>query len=890
MPPTIRDEAAPVREALTILLEPGQVVELRALGVRGPNGGRRHNEAGYWDTDHLDGMAIAAVRASRTARGVYFTLNPIEEQLLARCSCEMDDGGENSWTKDVNILRRRWLLVDCDPVRDSHIGSTDAEKAQALELITGIRTELAAGGWPAPILADSGNGYHLLYRVDLPAVDEGVTQRCLQALAKRYDTPKAHVDVSVYNPARICKVPGTWARKGSNTTSRPHRQGKLLDAPGELTAVPTALLHALAGPPASPGVSGGPNAGRQPTDALRGPRRPAGAWSLDSMPGRLDVERWLRDRGVPYEVSHRQAGDRTIYVLAACPFDPAHRSPDAAVMQAADGSLSANCFHSSCKGKGWAEFRDQIGRPSAEHYDRPAGGGESGSVAARPAQQARLSQQAQQANSGQPLQQSAPVAPVPPGPLYDPDAPPPAELRNFRWEAAGDNGALVAVGLPVQQVFRSLLALGRGWPQRVGDQLFVPDDAGSGHVRWLSSPNQLFSWAAHQLPNGNRNELEWARGRNMVTQAEFFEYTRAHAQAWEAVEQFPHEPPLPGHCYVHAEPTGGDGAAICALLDRFRPASECDRQLILAFFLSLLWGGLPGQRPAWVFTTARGDGRGFGKSKIAELGGRLVGGCIQVQQSEDIGDIQRRLLSPGGLSKRVTLLDNVKTLRFSWAELESLITASTISGRQMYTGEGRRPNILSWAITFNGAQFSRDLAQRCVIVHLDRPDYSGDWEGETVALVERHRWAIIGDLLALLQGPAADLKPSGRWAAWECQVLARVGQPLVCQEIIRARQEDTNDEQTEADMVKLAFQQALAVAGYDPDTAVVWFAAQHAADIVNEAMGERKAAPRAITHLYTLCIPEISRMRGKSNNRVLWKGTKSITEQEPTPFIRSPFN
>jgi len=59
----------------------------------------------------------------------------------------------------------------------------------------------------------AGNGAQLLYRVDLPADDGGLVQRCLQAL-QPCSTNDVHVDLSVHNPARICRLPGTWNRKG----------------------------------------------------------------------------------------------------------------------------------------------------------------------------------------------------------------------------------------------------------------------------------------------------------------------------------------------------------------------------------------------------------------------------------------------------------------------------------------------------------------------------------------------------------------------------------------------------------------------------------------------------------------------------------------------------
>ena len=80
---------------------------------------------------------------------------------------------------------RRWLLVDADPVRDPHVSATETEKRTAHEIAQQIRADLAAQGWPAPILADSGNGYHLLYRVDLPGADGGTVRALSQGAGQQ---------------------------------------------------------------------------------------------------------------------------------------------------------------------------------------------------------------------------------------------------------------------------------------------------------------------------------------------------------------------------------------------------------------------------------------------------------------------------------------------------------------------------------------------------------------------------------------------------------------------------------------------------------------------------------------------------------------------------------
>src|SRR5262249_38538861 len=144
---------------------------------------------------------------------------------------------------------------------------------------------------------------------------------------------------------------------------------------------------------------------------------------------------------------------------------------------------------------------------------------------------------------------------------------------------------------------------------------------------------------------------------------------------------------------------------------------------------------------------------------------------------------------------------NVKTLRFSWSELEALVTADVISGRRLYVGEGRRPNTLLWFITLNKASLSKDMAQRCVIIRVKRPPRDPNWEAETWQLIDANRWAIVGDVLAELQRPVGRLERYSRWSAWEQAVLSRVAEPAEAQRVIEERQEAVDGDQAEADLV-----------------------------------------------------------------------------------------
>ncbi len=406
-------------------------------------------------------------------------------------------------------------------------------------------------------------------------------------------------------------------------------------------------------------------------------------------------------------------------------------------------------------------------------------------------------------------------------------------------------------------------------------------------MAWISSHlpgnwNINLSGVLDEQPRGEPvNMLEWADGRNMVSQERFFAYLTQVSEKYDAVERAPHWPALPNTYYMHQPPEGGDGAALRELIGRFCPATLADHDLILGFFLSLLWGGPPGQRPAWLFTAEDEDdeekGRGVGKTTLAELGAALVGGAISVSANEDRRDMLIRLLSPDALDKRVVLLDNVKTMKFSWAELEALVTCEVVSGRRLFHGEGRRPNTLTWAITLNGATLSKDMAQRCVIVKLRRPRRDPDWKENAVAYIRERRWAIIGDILSVLKEPADRLARHSRWGAWEEAVLARVGDPAECQKVIEERQGVVDDDSHEAEIVREALVAELRARGHCPETEAVWFPARVAAEVVNQATMEKWPTNKANTYLGLLHIPELRRSNRQQRGWV-WTGLKAGME------------
>lgn len=406
-----------------------------------------------------------------------------------------------------------------------------------------------------------------------------------------------------------------------------------------------------------------------------------------------------------------------------------------------------------------------------------------------------------------------------------------------RIDPAVCNGSVIADGdgetvkpWPMSEILHHADAATGGWPRRVGKSLFVHEGE---RICWIENEPGLFGWFNTRTGLSPR----WHSGIGFASRKEVFAEVQRTAKEYQAVERLPHVPPIADHYYAVGDVTPGDGSKIRELLGQFCPATPADAELILAMILTPFWGGKHGARPAFVITS--NAGRGAGKTTLANMLGRIVGGpIVGVSANEDVEKVKTRLLSAGGEEARLVLLDNVKSLKFSSADLEALITATHISGHRMYAGEARRPNTLTWLITFNGASLSTDLAQRSVVIHLDMSPKSGTWETETQAFIDENRQALIADIVGILQRPADPLAQHTRWAAWEDAILARTTNPAASQLVIRERQQVADVEREEVDIVADYFADRLAEYCYGAGD-VVFIPSTIAANWFNAATNDR---------------------------------------------------
>jgi hypothetical protein len=214
------------------LIAIGQVFEVRALGVARQYGNGTDIWSGFFQYDGTNAEFIVnEICKIPAAMGIYLTLNPVAEGLLALSFNRMSISKAS--TGDRDILKRLFMFVDIDPCRKAGTSATDAQVQLAQLLAQQVHQYLEGEGWGKGIVAFSGNGFHLIYPIDLPADDAGVVKGCLESLAQRFDTPQVKVDTAVHNPARIVRFYGTVARKGDEVPQLQihHRLSQIISVP-----------------------------------------------------------------------------------------------------------------------------------------------------------------------------------------------------------------------------------------------------------------------------------------------------------------------------------------------------------------------------------------------------------------------------------------------------------------------------------------------------------------------------------------------------------------------------------------------------------------------------------------------------------------------------------
>lgn len=164
---------------------------------------------------------------------IYITLNEIHEGCYCRKQRDhfIEIRGKSApSTSENDITAFRWLLVDLDPKRPAGISSSDAELEHAKVVALKVIAFMTEQGFDDCIVALSGNGIHLLYKINEPPTDENKTilAQCLKSIDAACSDDIVKIDAVNFKKSQVCKLYGTLAQKGTNTKARPFRMSMII--------------------------------------------------------------------------------------------------------------------------------------------------------------------------------------------------------------------------------------------------------------------------------------------------------------------------------------------------------------------------------------------------------------------------------------------------------------------------------------------------------------------------------------------------------------------------------------------------------------------------------------------------------------------------------------
>lgn len=324
-----------IRKALDILkpIDPetgiSPIIEVRIIGDK--------TWSGYFRS--IDNL-ITAIKPYQN-ENIYFTLNEINEACYSRDQCEkiVRSGSRTKTTSDGDIQGRDYILIDIDPKRSSGVSATNEEIAKARETGNKVYIFLRDQGFVKPVSAFSGNGLHLLYKVDLANSLENteLVKTFLQTLDMLFSDEYVDIDTSVYNAARITKLYGTFSRKGSSTEERPHRISRILSAPDKLEVLDKAFIQKV--------VNLYP---KEETKTWKNNYQGSNSFDLNDFISKHNIE---VKKELPFSVGTK--------LIIDCPFDSNHKG-DGAIFKLNNGAIGYKCFHNSCQHHNWESFRNHF--------------------------------------------------------------------------------------------------------------------------------------------------------------------------------------------------------------------------------------------------------------------------------------------------------------------------------------------------------------------------------------------------------------------------------------------------------------------------------------------------------------------------------------------------
>jgi hypothetical protein len=371
---SLRPDPDQIRAMLNALTIPGEPFEIRIVKLRkqtpdglipNPYG---NAESGFF-TDVESAVAAVARFNGTNCAGVYVTLNALPDHVM---SWGADRIAKGRATSDSDVIARRYLYLDVDPVRPSDTNATDAERTFARDRARRVLAYLRDLEWPVPVWAgNSGSGSLMLFRIDLEnTIDSAdLVKRVLEGLSDLFDDDVVGIDTSVFNAARVCRLAGTVNAKAiTPTADRPWQRASGKATP-DADTVTREQLEAAATAKPEPAKGKAFKAATGDSSTYDGPDYDLATILADSG---IQYRERRKDFGAVYEVDCLTSTDHT---GGAC------------FIQFSNGKFVYRCLHQSCSDKGWHDVKHLLKlpeRPTAPTWPRvklggkQVGGAESG--------------------------------------------------------------------------------------------------------------------------------------------------------------------------------------------------------------------------------------------------------------------------------------------------------------------------------------------------------------------------------------------------------------------------------------------------------------------------------------------------------------------------------
>lgn len=321
-----------------------EIFQLGAAEIRGiGNVDGKHRSYSGWFAS-VGGLMSALEGMEHLNLNWYFVFNQIDSYQLdgkmKKGFCVEKFAMSNHCICDIDIVRRKWVMLDFDPVRPSGTSSTFEQLSYASMTAKKVWDFLFHNGFYDYVGCVSGNGYHIMLPCDLEANEQtdNLVSDFIKVISMLFSDENVAIDTQVSNRARLTKLYGTVAHKGEHSALTPHRTSCFKHVPQEIKPIDKAYFEKIVAAFMTPNSrpSSENNYGR----------------------GKFSLESFLKSHNIAFE-QRSIAGGRK-YILKECPFNSEHKSPDSAVFEFEDGRLGFKCFHNSCSSYHWKEFREKI--------------------------------------------------------------------------------------------------------------------------------------------------------------------------------------------------------------------------------------------------------------------------------------------------------------------------------------------------------------------------------------------------------------------------------------------------------------------------------------------------------------------------------------------------